>query len=41
VKGGTLGETVKNTAIDAYEGAKESMGNAAESAYKTINDWKK
>lgn len=36
VKTGTLGESMKNTAIDTYEGAKESIGNAAQYASDTI-----
>ena len=39
VKAGTLGETIKNTAIDGYEATKDALGNAAQYVSETINEW--
>ena len=39
VKTGTLGETIKNTAIDGYEATKDALGNAAQYVSETINEW--
>jgi hypothetical protein len=39
VKAGTLGETIKNSAIDGYEGTKDALGNAAQYVSETIQDW--
>ena len=36
---GTLGETIKNTAIDGYEATKDALGNAAQYVSETINEW--
>merc|ERR1712154_249624 len=37
VKAGTLGETIKNTAIDGYEATKDALGNAAQYVSDTVN----
>ena len=39
VKAGTLGETIKNTAIDGYEATRDALGNAAQYVSETINEW--
>merc|ERR1712130_877799 len=37
VKAGTLGETIKNTAIDGYEATRDALGNAAQYVSDTVN----